>query len=97
MPPRPSSPRISYLPALVAVSIFVFLQGTYAKRLTLTFSPFLAEVNAPSELMFRSRYGRSCAAAARRLGAEEIEPEGGRSAESSFALEEAVDEGFFGS
>src|SRR4029077_12187144 len=34
MPPRPSSPRISYLPALVAVSIFVFLQRTDTKALT---------------------------------------------------------------
>src|ERR1700686_5269048 len=58
MPPRPSSPRISYLPALVAVTIL--LPRTDVRRLTSTFSPISPEVNPPSELVFRSRHGRSC-------------------------------------
>src|ERR1700720_1401594 len=57
MPPRPSSPRISYLPALVAVTIL--FQRTDVRRLTSTFSPISPEVNPPSGLVFRSRHGRS--------------------------------------
>src|ERR1700682_712614 len=56
MPPRPNSPRISYLPALVSVTIL--FSRTNARRLTSTFSPIPAEVNPPSELVFRSRHGR---------------------------------------
>src|ERR1700736_5027096 len=54
MPPRPSSPRISYLPALVAVTIFVFLQGTDAKRLTVHVLADSCRGQCPSELGFRS-------------------------------------------
>src|SRR6267143_2047737 len=58
MPPRPNSPRISYLPALVAVTIL--FSRTDVRPLASTFSPISAEVNPPSELVFRSRHGRSC-------------------------------------
>src|SRR6267378_510980 len=58
IPPRPSSPRISYLPALVAVTIL--FPRTDVRRLTSAFSPISPEVNAPSGLVFRSRHGRSC-------------------------------------
>src|SRR5260370_42554526 len=57
MPPRPNSPRISFLLALVSVTIL--FPRTDVRRLTSTFSPIPAEVNPPSELVFRSRHGRS--------------------------------------
>src|SRR6266446_5710821 len=58
MPPRPNSPRISYLPALMAVTISNS-QGMNEKQLTVHLRAVLRGGQCPRGKMFRTCHGRS--------------------------------------